>query len=147
MITYIRRQQHKNFKHQDIKQKEPTQKYRLGTISGGLKSILHGHNLTLSFRSGSDIGGSSQKFHYTHCLATTTACLSLQHLRYLRALGANFCTAMRIFKTQWRFEPLYPYYTGASLMTLPFIVMFFLIFCYLDEYTSNKKSILKLDSY
>ena len=32
--TYIRRQQHKKkFKHQDIKQKEPPQKYRLGTIS------------------------------------------------------------------------------------------------------------------
>ena len=26
MKTYIRRQQHKNFKHQDIKQKEPPQK-------------------------------------------------------------------------------------------------------------------------
>ena len=33
MKTYIRHQQHKNFKHQDIKQKEPPQKYRLGTIS------------------------------------------------------------------------------------------------------------------
>ena len=35
MKTYIRRQQHKNSfkKHQDIKQKEPPQKYRLGTIS------------------------------------------------------------------------------------------------------------------
>ena len=33
MKTHIRRQQHKNFKHQDIKQKEPPQKYRLGTIS------------------------------------------------------------------------------------------------------------------
>ena len=34
MKTYIRRQQHKkSFKHQDIKQKEPPQKYRLGTIS------------------------------------------------------------------------------------------------------------------
>ena len=33
MKTYIRRQQHKNFKHQDIKQNEPPQKYRLGTIS------------------------------------------------------------------------------------------------------------------
>ena len=34
MQTYIRRQQHKNIlKHQDIKQKEPPQKYRLGTIS------------------------------------------------------------------------------------------------------------------
>ena len=32
MKTYIRRQQHKNFKHQDTKQKEPPQKYRLGTI-------------------------------------------------------------------------------------------------------------------
>ena len=34
MKTYIRRKQHKNFFiHQDIKQKEPPQKYRLGTIS------------------------------------------------------------------------------------------------------------------
>ena len=34
MKTYIRRQQHtKKFKHQDIKQNEPPQKYRLGTIS------------------------------------------------------------------------------------------------------------------
>ena len=34
MKTYIRRQQHKKvFIHQDIKQKEPPQKYRLGTIS------------------------------------------------------------------------------------------------------------------
>ena len=35
MKTYIRRQQHKKkkFKHQDIKQKEPPQKYRLGMIS------------------------------------------------------------------------------------------------------------------
>ena len=33
MKTHIRRQQHKKiFKHQDIKQKEPPQKYRLGTI-------------------------------------------------------------------------------------------------------------------
>ena len=34
MKTHIRRQQHKKcFKHQNIKQKEPPQKYRLGTIS------------------------------------------------------------------------------------------------------------------
>ena len=34
MKTHIRHQQHKKiFKHQDIKQKEPPQKYRLGTIS------------------------------------------------------------------------------------------------------------------
>ena len=33
MKTHIRCQQHKKFKHQDIKQKEPPQKYRLGTIS------------------------------------------------------------------------------------------------------------------
>ena len=34
MKTHIRRQQHKKFfKHQDIKRKEPPQKYRLGTIS------------------------------------------------------------------------------------------------------------------
>ena len=32
MKTYIRRQQHNNLKHQDIKQKEQSQKYRLGTI-------------------------------------------------------------------------------------------------------------------
>ena len=57
MKTHTRHQQHKNFfTHQDIKQKEPPQKYRLGTISntvtGGLKPVLHGHNLTLSFCSG-----------------------------------------------------------------------------------------------
>ena len=40
MKTHIRRQQHKNFKHQDIKQKKKKKKkkkkkhkYRLGTIS------------------------------------------------------------------------------------------------------------------
>ena len=33
MKTYIRHQQHTKNKHQDIKQKEPPQKYRLGTIS------------------------------------------------------------------------------------------------------------------
>ena len=43
MKTYIRRQQQKKFKHQDIKQKEPPQKYRIGTISN-LK-LLAGLNL------------------------------------------------------------------------------------------------------
>ena len=33
MKTHIRRQQHRNFKHPDIKQKEHPQKYRNGTIS------------------------------------------------------------------------------------------------------------------
>ena len=42
MKTYMRRQQHKNVKHQDIKQKEPSQKYRLGTISN--KKLLAGLN-------------------------------------------------------------------------------------------------------
>ena len=42
MKTYIRRQQHKNIKHQDIKQKEPPQKYRLVTISN--KKLLAGLN-------------------------------------------------------------------------------------------------------
>ena len=42
MKTYIRRQQHKNFKHQDIKQKIPPHKYRLGTISN--KKLLAGLN-------------------------------------------------------------------------------------------------------
>ena len=59
MKTHIRRQQHKKkIKHQDIKQKEPQQKYRLGTISntkvtGGLKPVLQAPNLYLSFCSGS----------------------------------------------------------------------------------------------
>ena len=47
MKTYIRRQQHKNvFKHQYIKQKEPPQKYRLGTISNTklLAGLLAGLN-------------------------------------------------------------------------------------------------------
>ena len=42
MKTYIRRQQHKTFKHQDIKQKEPPQKYRLGTINN--TKLLAGFN-------------------------------------------------------------------------------------------------------
>ena len=44
MKTHIRRQQHKKktFKHQDIKQKEPPQKYRLGTISN--TKLLSGLN-------------------------------------------------------------------------------------------------------
>ena len=42
MITYIRRQQHKNIKDQDIKQREPPQKYRLVTISN--KKLLAGLN-------------------------------------------------------------------------------------------------------
>ena len=42
MKTYIRRQQHKHFKHQDIKQKEPPKKYRLGTISNA--KLLAGLN-------------------------------------------------------------------------------------------------------
>ena len=42
MKTYIRRQHHKNIKHQDIKHKEPPQKYRLGTISN--KKLLAGLN-------------------------------------------------------------------------------------------------------
>ena len=33
MKTYFRRQQHRFFKHQDIKQKESPQKCRLGSIS------------------------------------------------------------------------------------------------------------------
>ena len=33
MEMYVMRQQHNDFKHQDIKQKEPPQKYRLGTNS------------------------------------------------------------------------------------------------------------------
>ena len=43
MKTYVRRQQHKKIKHQDIKQKEPPQKYRFGTISN--KKLLEGLNL------------------------------------------------------------------------------------------------------
>ena len=49
MKTYIRRQQHKKFKHQDIKQqqkKKPPQKYRLGTISN--TKLLAGLNVITS---------------------------------------------------------------------------------------------------
>ena len=43
MKIHIRHQQHKKFfKHQDIKQKEPPQKYRLGTISN--RKLLAGLN-------------------------------------------------------------------------------------------------------
>ena len=47
MKTYIRRQQHKKFKHQDIKQKEPPQKYRLGTISN--TKLLAGLNFMVTW--------------------------------------------------------------------------------------------------
>ena len=41
MKTYIRRQQHKkNFKHQDIKQKEPPQKYRLECFDNLSESVI-----------------------------------------------------------------------------------------------------------
>ena len=58
MKTYIRFKLHQN-RHQNIKQIEPQQKYRFGTISnvkllgGGLKPVLHGPNLTPIFCSGS----------------------------------------------------------------------------------------------
>ena len=42
MKTYIRRQQHKDLNTQDIKHKEPPQKYRLGTINN--KKVLVGLN-------------------------------------------------------------------------------------------------------
>ena len=45
MKTYIRRQQLKNIKHQDMKQKEPPQKYRLGTIIN--KTLLAGLKCSL----------------------------------------------------------------------------------------------------
>ena len=50
-------------------------------------------------------------------------------------------------KEQWRFQPLYPYCSGAGLLTLPLIMIFFLIFSRLDKCTTNKKSISKLDLY
>ena len=43
MKTYIRRPQHKNFKYQDIKQEEPPQKDRLGTMISNTK-LLAGLN-------------------------------------------------------------------------------------------------------
>ena len=73
MKTHIRRQQHKKLKHQDIKQththththtKKKKKKKKNTTevspwndqqdkVTGGLKPVLHGHNLTVSFSSGS----------------------------------------------------------------------------------------------
>ena len=38
--------------------------------------------------------------------------------------GQIFVLLLVFVKTQWRFEPLYPYCTGAGLMTLPLIVIF-----------------------
>ena len=67
---------------------------------------------------------------------------------YILGLWGQIFVLLRVFaKTQWRFVPLYPYFTGAGLMTLPLIVIFFFIFGYLDKYTTNKKSVLKLDLY
>ena len=59
MKTHIRRQQHKkNFKHQDIKRKEPPQKYRLGTISN--TKLLAGLNrFYMAITSPLGCGGSS----------------------------------------------------------------------------------------
>ena len=68
MKTYIRRQQHKKFfKHQDIKQKEPLQKYRLGTVTGGIKPVLQVPNLNLKvchfvYVYASDVGTLKTKF-------------------------------------------------------------------------------------
>ena len=56
MKTYIRRQQHKKFKHQDIKQKEPPQKYRLGTISNTkLLAGLNRFNMAITSPSASAV--------------------------------------------------------------------------------------------
>ena len=53
MKIYIRRQQHKKFfTHKDIKQKEPPQKYRLGTISN------------TKLLAGPQCHGGCQKFHF-----------------------------------------------------------------------------------
>ena len=44
---------------------------------------------------------------------------------YILGLWGQIFVLLRVFvKTQWRFEPLYPYCTGAGLMTLPLIVIF-----------------------
>ena len=66
MKTYIRRQQHKKFfKHQDIKQKEPPQKYRLGTISN--TKLLAGLNrddiCKVSKESPKNVGGVTHTRH------------------------------------------------------------------------------------
>ena len=59
MKTYIRRQQHKNFKHKDIKQKEPPQKYRLGTISN--TKLLAGLNRFYRYLTSPSASDSSYK--------------------------------------------------------------------------------------
>ena len=46
MKTHIRRQQHKNVKHQDIKQKEPPQKYRLGNPTLSISKHEYWHKAT-----------------------------------------------------------------------------------------------------
>ena len=59
MKTYIRRQQHKKiFKHQDIKRKEPPQKYRLGTISNTkLLAGLNRFHMAITSPSAANIWG------------------------------------------------------------------------------------------
>ena len=63
MKTYIRRQQHKNIKHQDTKQKEPPQKYRLGTISN--KKLLAGSLSWPSLTQTENLTGKSFKWAFT----------------------------------------------------------------------------------
>ena len=71
MKTYIRRQQHKNFKHQDIKQKEPPQKGCYVVVGMHLNKAPSGEDWTQldgtdgEVRLGNKGGGESSEIRYT----------------------------------------------------------------------------------
>ena len=85
MKTYIRRQQHKQiFKHQDIKQKEPPQKYRLATISN--TKLLAGLN---RFYMAITSPSASAVVHNIYFFGPRGESLTSQAARQWRSLGAE----------------------------------------------------------
>ena len=81
MKTYIRRQQHKHFYHQDIKQKEPPRKYRIGTISN--TKLLTGLNRFYMAITSSSI--------YDLMLHTTME-------KYVKQIGAPFIVLTKLHR-------------------------------------------------
>ena len=128
MKTYIRRQQHKKIKHQDIKQKEPPQKYRLGTISN--TKLLAGLNLLNSHCKHAQCtwlcvcGGGGTAWFWCCLLSSSdhlTACLNFkekQNSRSMMYCGEPFHSTLHILSASMFAFPL-PY-----SMTCPFIAPF-----------------------
>ena len=64
---------------------------------------------------------------------------------YILGLWGYIFTLLRAFvKTQWKFEPLYPYSSRAGIMMLSLIVNFFYDIL---PFETIKKSISKIDMY